>query len=166
MVIQNRIKRERAADYLYTQGCAVRVGAVRARRQFRGALQSKRAAGRFGVDVCIDAGVSRMTRHVILVVGLMCTICTGAWAQNAPVAVTPEQVRQGSEIYAVNCATCHGNRMKNPEWAINLATIPKDDRQRFIQSVTSGKGNMPPWGDVLKANEIEALWAYFSQGEK
>jgi mono/diheme cytochrome c family protein len=86
-----------------------------------------------------------------------------ALAQNA---VTPEQIKSGGEIYATHCATCHGNRMKNPEWAIDLATIPKDDRQRFIQSVTGGRGNMPPWGDVLKANEIEALWAYFSQGEK
>ena len=56
--------------------------------------------------------------------------------------------------------------MKNPEWAIDLATIPKDDRSRFIQSVTNGKNNMPPWGDVLKAEEIAALWAYFTQGEK
>lgn len=88
-------------------------------------------------------------------------LCGVAWAQ-----VTPEQIKQGGEIYAVNCATCHGNRMRNPEWAIDLATVPKDDRQRFIQSVTNGKNNMPPWGDVLKPAEIEALYAYFSQGEK
>jgi mono/diheme cytochrome c family protein len=87
-------------------------------------------------------------------------------AQDAPPSVTPEQVRQGAEIYANNCATCHGNRMKNPEWAIDLATIPKDDRMRFVQSVTNGKNNMPPWGDVLKPQEIEALYAYFAQGEK
>jgi mono/diheme cytochrome c family protein len=88
--------------------------------------------------------------------------CTLAAAQ----AVTPAQIKAGSEIYASNCATCHGNRMKNPEWAIDLATIPKDDRQRFIQSVTNGRGSMPPWGDVLKPHDIEALFAYFSQGEK
>jgi mono/diheme cytochrome c family protein len=92
-------------------------------------------------------------------------MCAGAVAQNNA-AVTPEQIKAGAEIYATNCATCHGNRMKNPEWAIDLATIPKDDRQRFIQSVTSGKNSMPPWGDVLKPNDIEALWAYFSAGEK
>jgi mono/diheme cytochrome c family protein len=96
-------------------------------------------------------------------IAAMVLLCGAAWAQST---VTPEQIKQGGEIYAVNCATCHGNRMKNPEWAIDLATIPKDDRMRFIQSVTNGKNNMPPWGDVLKANEIEALWAYFSQGEK
>jgi mono/diheme cytochrome c family protein len=91
-------------------------------------------------------------------------VCASAVAQNAP--VTPEQIKAGAEIYATNCATCHGNRMKNPEWAIDLATIPKDDRQRFIQSVSGGKGNMPPWGDVLKPADIEALWAYFSTAEK
>ena len=87
-------------------------------------------------------------------------------ATTAQDAVTPEQIKVGGEVYARNCATCHGNRMKNPEWAIDLATVPKDDRQRFIQSVTNGRNNMPPWGDVLKAEEITALWAYFSQGEK
>lgn len=101
-----------------------------------------------------------MIRYVFLLLAL---VCGAAWAQDA---VTPEQIKSGADIYATHCATCHGSRMKNPEWAIDLATIPKNDRQRFIQSVTGGKNNMPPWGDVLKANEIEALWAYFSQGEK
>jgi mono/diheme cytochrome c family protein len=89
-----------------------------------------------------------------------------AVAQEKNPPVTPEQIKAGAEIYATNCATCHGNRMKNPEWAIDLATIPKDDRQRFIQSVTNGKNNMPPWGDVLKPDDIAALWAYFSTAEK
>ncbi len=103
-------------------------------------------------------------KHTGILTVVLALACAGAVAQNAP--VTPEQINAGSEIYARNCATCHGNRMKNPEWAIDLATIPKDDRQRFIQSVTNGKGNMPPWGDVLKPEEIAALWAYFSAGEK
>jgi len=80
--------------------------------------------------------------------------------------VTPAQIKAGAEIYADNCATCHGNRMKNPDWAIDLATIPHDDRARFMDSVTNGKNSMPAWGDVLKPEEINALWAYFSQGEK
>ncbi len=93
--------------------------------------------------------------------------CASVAAQNVgETAVAPQQIKAGAEIYAIHCATCHGNRMKNPEWAIDLATIPKNDRQRFIQSVTSGKNNMPPWGDVLKPDEIVALWAYFLAGEK
>jgi mono/diheme cytochrome c family protein len=32
--------------------------------------------------------------------------------------------------------------------------------------VTNGRNNMPPWGDVLNPEDVEALWAYFSTGEK
>ncbi len=105
-----------------------------------------------------------MMRYLIVVWALLGACANGRVL--AQEAVTPEQVKTGAEVYARNCATCHGNRMKNPEWAIDLATIPKDDRQRFIQSVTNGRNNMPPWGDVLKADEIAALYAYFSQGDK
>jgi mono/diheme cytochrome c family protein len=32
--------------------------------------------------------------------------------------------------------------------------------------VGKGKNGMPPWGDVLNADEIETLWAYVMAGEK
>ena len=103
---------------------------------------------------------------VIFVLGLA-PLCTSAVAQKTGEATfPPEQIKAGAEIYATNCATCHGNRMENPPWAVDLATIPKTDRRRFVESVTNGKNNMPPWGDVLKPNDVEALWAYFSTGEK
>jgi len=31
--------------------------------------------------------------------------------------------------------------------------------------VTKGKNQMPPWGDVLKPEEIDALWLYVTTGE-
>ena len=45
------------------------------------------------------------------------------------------------------------------------ANFPRDQRERFINSVTRGKNQMPPWGDLLKPEEIEALWAYVVTGE-
>jgi mono/diheme cytochrome c family protein len=74
------------------------------------------------------------------------------------------EVTRGSQLYAKNCATCHGARMVGPEWAIDLKTFPKDERARFIDSVTHGKAGMPPWGDVLKPDDIAALWAYVVSG--
>ena len=58
-----------------------------------------------------------------------------------------------------------GTRM-NPPWAIDLQTFPKDERDRFMNSVTYGVRAMPPWSDVLKPDQIAALWAYVVTGDK
>src|SRR4051812_46763161 len=89
----------------------------------------------------------------------------GALAQtSADKPFPPAQVAQGAAIYAQHCATCHGERMANPPWAIDLATFPRDQRVRFVDSVTNGVRNMPPWGDVLKPDDVAALWAYLVAG--
>jgi len=76
-----------------------------------------------------------------------------------------EQIQQGAELFARNCATCHGTRMRNPQWAIDLRTFPHDAHGRFVDSVSNGKRNMPAWDDVLEPGQIEALWAYVVAGE-
>lgn len=94
---------------------------------------------------------------------LMACACTLiARAQQFP----PEQIKRGAEIYATNCAVCHGSNMKNPPWAIDLATFPRDERDRFVNSVTYGVRNMPSWSDVLKPDDIAALWSYLVEGER
>ena len=70
-----------------------------------------------------------------------------AGAQSAQ--LPPEQVARGAQLFALNCATCHGTRMRNPQWAIDLHTFPRDAKARFIDSVTNGKSSMPSWDDVL-----------------
>lgn len=86
--------------------------------------------------------------------------------QDETPAIKPEQVKSGAALYAQHCAACHGPRMKNPEGAFDLLTFPGDQRSRFIQSVTQGKASMPPWGGLLKPEEIDSLWAYVVAGEK
>ena len=98
------------------------------------------------------------------ITALIAFACASAMAQDK--SFPPEQVKKGAEIYERNCATCHGNHMRNPPWAIDLATFPRDAPARFIDSVTNGVRNMPPWGDVLKKDEIEALWSYVVTGDK
>jgi mono/diheme cytochrome c family protein len=78
----------------------------------------------------------------------------------------PEQVKKGAALYASHCESCHGVRMIGPPWAIDLKTFPRDNPARFVDSVTNGIRGMPPWGDVLKPDEIKALWAYVVAGEK
>ena len=77
-----------------------------------------------------------------------------------------DRVKTGAGIYAQTCAPCHGPRMLDPEAAVDLKKFPPDQKARFVNSVTKGKNQMPPFGGLFKAEEIEALWAYVMAGEK
>jgi mono/diheme cytochrome c family protein len=79
---------------------------------------------------------------------------------------TPERIKRGAEIYERNCSPCHGPRLIGDESAFDLRTFPHDQRDRFVNSVTRGKNSMPPWGDLLKPDDIAALWAYVVTGER
>jgi len=83
-------------------------------------------------------------------------VTNGAAAQG----FTPQQLKTGAQIYERNCSPCHGARMMDPQGASDLRKFPHDERERFVRSVTRGKNQMPPWGDLLKPEEVEALWAY------
>ena len=104
----------------------------------------------------------RMAR-IAMTLSLLC-LPGIATAQDASPA--PEQIKRGSALYAQHCAPCHGPRMKDPEGSFDLRKFPSDQHERFIRSVTHGKGSMPPWGGLFKPDEIETLWAYVVAGEK
>ena len=96
-----------------------------------------------------------------LTAGALALACAPGFAQQ------PGQLLQaGAEIYARNCSACHGARMLDPQGAFDLRKFPRDQRERFVTSVTKGKNAMPPWGDVLKPEDIEALWLYVTTGER
>ena len=42
----------------------------------------------------------------------------------------------------------------------HLFRLRPDEHDRFVDSVTTGKDNMPSWYGILKIDEIEAIWAY------
>lgn len=91
-------------------------------------------------------------------------------AEDAPksAAATPDGqgdaalVNQGKAIYAHRCSHCHGfNMVSAGTVTYDLRSFPRDAKDRFLESVVNGKNNrMPPWGDVLSLDEIEAVWAY------
>lgn len=72
-------------------------------------------------------------------------------------------VEKGAKLYRQMCSHCHGLDMVNPgNSSFDLRRFPKDERKRFYQSVRKGKDNMPAWGDILRPEEIDWLWAYVS----
>jgi mono/diheme cytochrome c family protein len=76
------------------------------------------------------------------------------------------QIDKGAEVYATYCVPCHGPNMDYPGGSFDLRTFPSQQHARFVASVSKGKNNMPPWGDLLPPGDIEALWAYVMAGEK
>jgi mono/diheme cytochrome c family protein len=103
--------------------------------------------------------------RVVAVGAALAAVLAGPPAR-AEETFTPQQVDLGRAVYARNCSPCHGPRMQDPESAFDLRKFPHDERARFLTSVTRGKNQMPPWGDLLTSEEIAALWAYVTTGEK
>ncbi|MGE5522163.1 MAG: c-type cytochrome [Rhodospirillaceae bacterium] len=104
----------------------------------------------------------RHIRNATLAVAGCLAICQ-ALAQESP---DPALVKQGAALYEQNCSACHGTRMLDPQGAFDLRTFPRDQKTRFVTSVAKGKNQMPPWGDLFSARDIEALWAYVIAGER
>jgi mono/diheme cytochrome c family protein len=106
-------------------------------------------------------------KRVIAVGCVFAFVCATAWAQKSrPEKLAAKKITAGAGIFARNCSPCHGAHMADPQGAFDLRTFPQDQHSRFVSSVTNGKNSMPPWGGLLKPEEIEDLWAYVVAGEK
>jgi cytochrome c6 len=101
----------------------------------------------------------------LTIVAALCLANAAAATEEAQ-GFPKEQVAAGAELYAVNCSPCHGARMQDAGAAFNLRKFPPDQHDRFINSVTRGKNQMPPWGDFFKPDQLEALWSYIMAGER
>lgn len=79
-----------------------------------------------------------------------------------------EQVEAGRAQYNRTCAQCHGRNMVNSGTTVfDLRRFPVDQPERFVSSVSNGKGNMPSFKDALTREQINVLWAYVaSRGGK
>jgi mono/diheme cytochrome c family protein len=79
-----------------------------------------------------------------------------AWAAGNP------RAEAGAVVYAQRCSSCHGEGLNNTSggWSFDLRKLRPDEHARFVESVTTGKDNMPSWYGILSDEEIEAIWAY------
>jgi mono/diheme cytochrome c family protein len=94
-------------------------------------------------------------------------ICCVAWcsivlASTAATAAGNPRAEAGAVIYALRCAPCHGEELNNVSggWSFDLRKLRPDEHARFIDSVTTGKDNMPSWYGILSDEEMESIWLY------
>lgn len=78
-----------------------------------------------------------------------------------PVRFASADIERGREQYHRSCAQCHGRNMVNAGiTSYDLRRFPSDQPERFVLSVTQGKGSMPSFKDALTLEQVQALWAY------
>jgi heme/copper-type cytochrome/quinol oxidase subunit 2/cytochrome c5 len=67
----------------------------------------------------------------------------------------------GEEVFAENCAVCHGATGHGGGGGPDLTTMPKAQEQAGAEEqVTNGGGGMPPFGGTLSEEEIKNVAAY------
>ena len=84
-------------------------------------------------------------------------IIVALWAGHA---LADSDQAAGADIYAANCAVCHGDGLRNPGTSFDLKDLKHGERARFDTSVLEGKGQLPPWRGSLSPSDMDALWAY------
>ncbi|MEM7269916.1 MAG: c-type cytochrome [Pseudomonadota bacterium] len=69
--------------------------------------------------------------------------------------------KDGDSLFKDFCSHCHGINMVNPgNSSYDLRKWPVANKKGFVGAVMKGKGDMPAWGDILFAEEVDALWIY------
>ena len=101
---------------------------------------------------------------LVCIAAFAMTIASSAQADEP--APDPGLATKGKSLYAQHCSHCHGFNMVNPGTVTyDLRTFPHGQKDRFVDSVINGKaGIMPPWGDAISLDDIDALWAYVLTG--
>lgn len=92
------------------------------------------------------------------VAAALAAIATPTWSQPR---FSSEEISAGHAQYDKTCVHCHGFNMVNSGTTVfDLRRFPLDDPDRFFNSVTNGKGNMPSFKDGLTNEQISSLWSY------
>jgi mono/diheme cytochrome c family protein len=83
-----------------------------------------------------------------------------------PFSGNPEAIAAGERLYAKFCLQCHGAKGDgvSPRWGRIGADLRKFWRgyMEFVNIVAAGRPEkrMPPWGEVLDADQINQIGAY------
>jgi mono/diheme cytochrome c family protein len=117
--------------------------------------------------------------YLILSVVVMLTGC-GTFAEpsdtltSAQRRISHEQLTLGADVFAANCASCHGETGRGDGISVqtgavpyvpdfhNPATLTVNTPDEYYQVITRGRLEkfMPPWGSVLSESERRAAAAY------
>lgn len=91
-------------------------------------------------------------------------------APDVPIPTTAESIARGGELYAANCARCHGPEGQGTPRApaLNVKSFLTQTNDQAMQLIISGgvPGTaMPAWGDRMTEADIQAIVGFIRQWE-
>jgi mono/diheme cytochrome c family protein len=91
-------------------------------------------------------------------------------APDVPIATTAESIALGGDLFAANCARCHGPEGQGTPRApaLNVKSFLTDTNDQAIELIVTGgvPGTaMPAWGDRMTAADIQAIVGFIRQWE-
>ena len=95
-------------------------------------------------------------KKIMFAFGVIAITIASCSKKSAPTAAVKEKVYDGAQIFASNCARCHGAEGIKDSRTPNLQTINLG-KGELVNSITFGKGHMPSFKDKLSTAEISAV---------
>jgi mono/diheme cytochrome c family protein len=91
-------------------------------------------------------------------------------APDVPIATTAESIALGGDLFAANCARCHGPEGQGTPHApaLNVQSFLTQTNDQAIELIVTGgvPGTaMPVWGDRMVASDIQAIVGFIRQWE-
>lgn len=88
--------------------------------------------------------------------------------KTAPTMFSPEMVKEGEALYLKNCASCHGNPtqdnmnkfLKPIPSDLGSETVEKQTDGSLFFKITTGKGTMPSFKNVLSSSDTWNIISY------
>ena len=106
--------------------------------------------------------MKRIFAMTLALSGLLLVVVAWSAPASAQGADDPAQVAQGQVVVELSCAGCHGDDGAGVTGAGRPLTgiANQGDRAVHIDSITTGKGGMPAFGERLSSDEIEQAASY------
>jgi mono/diheme cytochrome c family protein len=110
---------------------------------------------------------TRCPAYLALALGAVAlgTVLQSAAAQEKPGGPASKIENEGWRQYMANCARCHGDDAVGGAIAVDLRAVVATgavDSASFVSIVKAGRpaAGMPPFKDILKDEQIAAIYAY------
>ena len=94
--------------------------------------------------------------------GILAIFVTIGLSAQGMMGVNPQVLKQGKDIFAKNCAICHGKNAQGKGRFPSLKSghVSHHSPQKLLAQIENSGGGMPPFKNRLSKQEIRVVFMY------